>query len=133
MVIDDMHLDRFIARHVITQYGFSEDVILMESATEALSYLLSKEHTPSELPSIIFLDIQMPEMDGFDFLDQFSSMSDAITTNCAIVMLTSSVDPRDFKKVTQQKYVAHYISKPLDKEKLESVTLILDTSERRKE
>jgi CheY-like chemotaxis protein len=125
MVIDDMHWDRFIAMHVIKQYNFAEDVILIEFAAEALVSLRSNMNTPDKLPKVIFLDIQMPEMDGFDFLEQFNTLPETITTNCAIVMLTSSVDHKDIERASQQKYVRHYITKPLDKEKLDTVNRIL--------
>lgn len=121
MVIDDMDLDRFVARQVLTRFGFSEEVILMETAKDALSYLQLRENVPSELPSLIFLDIQMPEMNGFGFLDRFEEMSEAITAKCPVVMLTSSVDPRDKQMARKHLHVKHYITKPLDKAKLDEV------------
>jgi CheY-like chemotaxis protein len=121
MVIDDMAVDRFVARHVLTRFEFSEEVILMETATDALNYLHLNESIPSELPSVIFLDIQMPEINGFDFLDRFEQMPETVLSRCPVVMLTSSIDQKDQQMAAKRKQVKHYLIKPLDKTKLDEL------------
>jgi CheY-like chemotaxis protein len=121
MVIDDMQFDRFVANHVITKFGFAEQVIQMESASDALRYLVSKEQSPDELPEVIFLDIQMPDINGYQFLDQFEKLPGSITDHCKIIMLTSSIDIKDIKRANEYKLVKGYIVKPLDKEKLDKL------------
>jgi CheY-like chemotaxis protein len=118
LVIDDTEIDRYIARRNITKYHFAEEVILYESAAKALEYLASLQNTPEELPQLIFLDILMPEMNGFEFLEAYSNLPDIIRKNCIIMMLSTSLNADDHAKAKSNKYVAKFVNKPLDKEAL---------------
>jgi CheY-like chemotaxis protein len=70
---------------------------------------------------MIFLDIDMPLMDGFQFLDEFDKMSDYIKNNISIIMLTSSINPQDLSKAKKSNYVKKYINKPLTQDALEKL------------
>src|ERR1044071_1082288 len=118
MVIDDSEADRYIASYNITKHNYAEEIILSETATHALEYLKQKMNTPEELPELIFLDIRMPEMDGFGFLDEYAKLPDAVKANCIIMMLSSSLDPKDLERAESSPFVNRFINKPLDKEKL---------------
>jgi len=118
MVIDDTEIDRYIARTNIQKYAFAEEVICKESAKTALEYLKLFCDQPDELPQLIFLDIRMPEMDGFGFLEEYAKLPDAIKKNCIIMMLTSSLNADDQEKALNNKYVNRFLNKPLSKDKL---------------
>jgi CheY-like chemotaxis protein len=75
------------------------------------------------LPEVIFLDIDMPLMDGFQFLDEFEKLGSNTKEKCKIVMLTSSINPQDVNKSKNYLYVKKYINKPLSQENLENLAV----------
>jgi CheY-like chemotaxis protein len=121
MVVDDELVDRIMARKVMTRYAFAEEVIVVESAIDALEYLTDPATDPEELPGLIFLDINMPEMNGFDFLDEYSKLPDPIKRRSRIVMLSSSLHPEDRVRALGSPCVCKFLSKPLTKEKLSEI------------
>ena len=93
-------------------------------AKGALEFLKNIEKLSTNgvgLPEVIFLDIDMPLMDGFQFLDEFDKMSEYIKNNCSIIMLTSSINPQDLSKAKKSHYVKKYINKPLTQDALEKL------------
>lgn len=117
LVIDDNPTDRYIAKRMAEKYHFAEEIILQESALEALNYIKSLESTPELLPQFIFLDINMPGMNGYEFLDEYTKLSETIRTNCIILMITTSIHPDDFKRAENNPSVFRFLNKPLDREK----------------
>jgi CheY-like chemotaxis protein len=113
MVVDDAELDRQIAKKTITKIGFAEEVITAESAMDALDHLRS---CPDEVPSLIFLDINMPEMSGFDFLEEYAALE--VKSKCIIVMLSSSMHREDQERAENSPYVCRFLNKPLTAAKL---------------
>ena len=125
MVIDDNEIDLYIAKRVMDRYSFTDEVIIMDSAKNALSYLTEKQSDLSALPDLILLDINMPGMNGFEFLDAYTQLPEKIKRNCIIMMLTTSTHTEDKQKACGNPYVRSYLNKPLDKDKLEELNSIL--------
>ena len=121
MVIDDNAIDRYIAEVSIIKHQFAAEVITKESAVDALDYLTLNATQPTNLPTIIFLDINMPEVNGFEFMEAFEKLPPAIHQACDVIMLSSSIDPEDHKNVTENRFVKLFLSKPLNKEKLKEL------------
>ncbi|MCW3124047.1 MAG: cheB 1 [Flavipsychrobacter sp.] len=119
LVVDDNQVDRYIAEIVMSKYAFAEQIVCLESAPDALEYLIALESTPEELPELIFLDINMPFMSGFDFLNEYESLSEAIKKKCIIMMLTTSLNENDRVLAEANKYVCSFLNKPLNKEKID--------------
>ena len=115
MVVDDTYVDRFIAERNIRKFNFAEEIILKDSAQSALEYLKSLSRSPELVPELIFLDIRMPEVDGFGFLAEFDWLPDNVKKNTEIVMLSTSLNPCDLERARKNAYVTKFVNKPLDK------------------
>lgn len=117
LLIDDSPIDNFINRIVLQGTNFKSEIIEFLDAGKALEYLKSLGST-EEIPSIIFLDINMPIMNGFLFLEEFNGLSDLIREKTKIVMLSSTLNPSEIEKVMANSHVIKFISKPLSAKKI---------------
>ena len=121
LLIDDNEIDNFVSQKIIEKSGFAEKVISVTSAMKALDYL-NNIHTPHNgLPDIIFLDIGMPEMDGFEFLKEYSKLNKILINNCKVVILSSSIDIDDFNRAKENKLVRKFINKPLCEKSIKEI------------
>lgn len=125
MLVDDNETDNFIHKRIIELSGFSTNIIIKNSGKSALEYLQSHDAQLEKLPEIIFLDINMPIVDGFVFLFEFENFSDQLKEKCKIVILSSSDSKRDIDRIVDNEYVVHFITKPLSEEALEDLKKML--------
>lgn len=117
LLIDDSDIDLFIQRRFLEVYNFSHQLVSYKSATEALNWL--KNINGQEPPEVIFLDLNMPEVDGFDFLNSFNSLPEKIRNTSRIVVLTSSNSSQDRDLAFENKNVIQFITKPLKQSDIE--------------
>ena len=123
MLVDDNDTDNFISKRIIEITGFSNRVEVKNSGRAALDYLNVNQNNPEELPNIIFLDINMPIVDGFVFLYEFEKFNDLIRNKCKVIILSSSDNKRDIDKIVNNNYVIKFITKPLTEISLEEIQL----------
>lgn len=120
MLVDDDPTTNFINELLINEMAITEELLVASNGKEALETLNEHFIQNDYLPDLILLDINMPVMDGFDFLMKFNELNKK-NTNCTIVvMLTTSLNPGDIKKAKDLK-VKDYISKPLLEERLQEI------------
>ena len=111
MLIDDNPLDNFVNRKMLETNEFAENVIVCESGAAALLHL--KSCPVSELPELIFLDINMPGMDGFQFLEAFTMLSEMHHRTCRVIMLSTSESFKDLNRANRNRFVRKFLNKPL--------------------
>lgn len=114
MLIDDSEIDLKINKKILSLNFSGSQIITCLSAEEGLSYIKKHRHQPGELPELILLDIQMPEMDGFGFLEVYKNFPKQITDYCSVVILSSTLDFGDIKRAEANRFVLKMLRKPLN-------------------
>jgi CheY-like chemotaxis protein len=121
MLVDDNKNDNFFHEREIKKTHLETIVIPKESGAEALEYLNSMIESGNRKPILIFLDINMPGMDGWGFLDEYSKLDKDIQSGIIVVMLTTSDNPETKARAMSWSSVSDYITKPLTKEIMEDL------------
>src|SRR5438105_4948459 len=99
MLVDDNDTDNFIHKRVIELTGFSKNIIVKNSGKSALEYIETHKSNIPQLPDVIFLDINMPIVDGFVFLFEYENFSEEVKQKCKIAILSSSDNKRDIDRI----------------------------------
>lgn len=122
LLIDDDEMFNFLHKKIISISGFANNSISHIKAANALCELKKMaEENEEAIPEIIFLDINMPEMNGWQFLEEFEKFPPSISERCSVYMLSSSIDPTDIERSRTYRSVKDFISKPLSFEILEEM------------
>ncbi len=124
-IIDDAEFDQMLYARLIERTGSVEETLSFFSAEEALAYFEGPDARPVD---VILLDINMPGMSGFDFLDHISRNCPENYAGIVIVMLTTSLNPSDIKRAASFDLVRDYIKKPLEPAHLAHIAALLPSA-----
>jgi CheY-like chemotaxis protein len=121
MIIDDNIIDLYITKRLIIKNNFGKEVLEYSSAVEALQYLQDHQDITSLLPQIIFIDIYMPVMSGFEFLEAYDQLPDALKNYCKSFIISSTIDDNDIVRARMDKNLTAFQVKPITKEFLDRI------------
>jgi CheY-like chemotaxis protein len=122
MLIEDNEIDNYINEKILKGSGYAKNVFVHTSVKSALEFLKHIEKSNGQpdilVPEYIFLDLNLPILDGFHFLEEFEMLFVSIKSKIKIVILTCSLIPDDRERALKHKYVVGFLSKPLRVEDL---------------
>ncbi len=116
MIIDDNLIDLYISSRMITKNNFGKKVLQYSSAIEALKYLQENQENIPGLPEVIFVDIYMPGMSGFEFMKKYDKLSTPLKNLCKVFIISSSIDEQDLTCANNDKNIVAMKEKPITKE-----------------
>jgi CheY-like chemotaxis protein len=120
-VVDDDPIFQFTAVRTLQHSRLSTPVLQFANALAFLDFLRSHAHEPDKLPDVIFLDINMPMMDGWMFLEDFKQLKETLGKEIKIYVLSSSIDSRDIDKARENPLVDDYVTKPITPERFSEI------------
>jgi CheY-like chemotaxis protein len=117
VLIEDNETTSFLNNRLLSRLGVARQVSSFSKAEEALSFLWG-EASPEAVPDLVFVDLKMPGMNGFDFLEHYSQLPAAAQERTVVAVLTTSMHGADTARVAQYPNV-EYLTKPLTEEKMQ--------------
>ena len=121
MLVDDNPDDNFFHERVIKKTDAADVVVAMQTGRDALEYLKSKKEEGDLHPDLIFLDINMPGMNGWEFLEEYDKLDEKFKSRAIVIMLTTSENPDDKMKAKAMNIASDFRTKPLTQQMLEEI------------
>lgn len=122
-IIDDDKIYVNLVRKIIEIKKLSENLLIFKNGLEALEYfkIILTNMSEEKLPDIIFLDLNMPVMDGWEFLGEFIKIKNQFDKKITLYVVSSSIDPRDLERAKSFNLVTDYLIKPIELKKFEKI------------
>jgi CheY-like chemotaxis protein len=117
-IVDDDKIYTFLVRKTIEQTNLVQTIKVFENGLDAIDFLKKNAANRDTLPEIILLDLSMPIMDGWEFLEEYMLLSPELGRTITIYIISSSISPHDIAKAKSISLVTDFIIKPVSKEKL---------------
>jgi CheY-like chemotaxis protein len=121
MLIDDDEIFTYIIKKIIEESEISEQITIFNNGRDAINYLTEAAEEETLLPKVIFLDLNMPLLDGWGFLDEYIRLKPKMCKKINLYVITSSVSTYDHEKSKEYSDITDFIVKPLAKEKFISI------------
>jgi two-component SAPR family response regulator len=126
-VIDDDFIYQFTIKKILSNLSLPIDIIIFQNGQLALDFLTENVENESVLPDLIFLDINMPVKNGWQFLEDYESLHTKLKKQNQIYLVSSSIDSQDTEKAAKNKLLSGYIYKPVTKEKILKATNLIES------
>lgn len=123
-IIDDDKIYVNLVKKIIEIKKLSENLLIYKNGKEALDYfkdIMESATDEDKLPDIIFLDLNMPVMDGWEFLNEFIKIKNSLHKKITLYVVSSSIDPRDLERAKSFNLVTDYLIKPIELKKFEKI------------
>jgi CheY-like chemotaxis protein len=121
LLIDDDEIFIFLTRNIIEATGKAKNIVVKQSAAAAIELLDKKASDPGALPDMILLDLNMPEMNGWDFLQHYQQLMKKMAKVPRLYVVSSSISDSDSERAMKIKGVTGFITKPLRKELIDTI------------
>ena len=120
LLIDDDEITNFINEHLLQEMSVATEILIATNGKEGLDLIQARCQDQKSCPDLILLDIKMPVMNGFEFLEEYQNMDVPNRPQTVVVMLTSSSNSKDIEQANQSD-IATYINKPLTEQKISTI------------
>lgn len=120
-VVDDDDIYQFTIKVTLRSIPAVQSTSTFADGAEALEYIVVHQNEQDKLPDIIFLDINMPVMDGFQFMEEFVELLPSLQKSIKVYMVSSSMDPKDIKKAKRFEEISDYLIKPLNSKDIKEI------------
>jgi CheY-like chemotaxis protein len=122
LIIDDNEIDTLIGAKVFEKNALANHVVTMNDASEALAYLENiLQKNPQSFPDLILLDLNMPIMDGWTFLEKYKQMKGADGKKVVLLITSCTTDYKDFEQIKIHPMVSGFMDKPVSFEKVKQI------------
>lgn len=129
-IVDDDDIYQFTIIKTLQLFNLPKNIIAFADGEEALNFMLDNLGEDHKLPDVIFLDINMPIMDGFQFIDEYIKIKPKVGKSITIYMVSSSVDPVDIERAKKISAISDYIIKPIRQGQLKSILEKLEKTDK---
>jgi CheY-like chemotaxis protein len=120
LLIDDDDICNLISSKTLQRMGFADEIHVAMNGEQGISLLEDHFQNSTAMPDVILLDLEMPVMNGFEFLEAFRKLPIPNKESIKIIIVTSSSDPNDMRKAKTMG-ISHYLTKPISEEKLMTI------------
>ncbi|TYP70442.1 response regulator [Aquimarina intermedia] len=120
-LVDDDIIHQFIIKKLVQQLHQQERLLIFSNGEEAINFIKSVSNGVVKLPDLILLDLNMPIMDGWQFMDEFNSIAPDLKKDIKIYILSSSDNPDDIERAKEYERISDYLIKPINEQQLKEL------------